>query len=77
MRLLIGILTTIIVLTGATLTVLALWGIQPISWQIVWKSGVTIAIACGTALLIYLFYYLFFKDYSYNKNKGNRTNPFY
>ncbi|MBD8349226.1 hypothetical protein [Dysgonomonas sp. HGC4] len=77
MRLLIGILTTIIVLTGATLTVLALWGIQPISWQIVWKSGVTIAIVCGTALLIYLFYYLFFKDYSYNKNKGNHSNPFY
>lgn len=72
MRLLIGILTTIIVLTGATLTVLALWGIQPISWQIVWKSGVTIAVVCGTGLLIYLFYYIFFKDYSYNKDKRNR-----
>ncbi|PXV61012.1 hypothetical protein CLV62_12711 [Dysgonomonas alginatilytica] len=77
MRLLIGILTTIIVLTGATLTVLALWGIQPISWQIVWKSGVTIAIVFATGLLIYLFYYLFFKNYSYKKNKGNPTNPFY
>lgn len=76
MRLLIGILATIIALTGATLTMLALWGIQPISWQIVWKSGATIAIACATALLIYLFYYLFFKDYSYNKNKGNSRNPF-
>lgn len=76
MRLLIGILTTIIVLTGATLTVLALWGIQPISWQIVWKSGVTIAVVCGTGLLIYLFYYLFFKDYSYNKNKNNGRNLF-
>ena len=71
MRLLIGILTTIIVLTGATLTVLALWGIQPISWQIVWKSGVTIAGVCGTGLLIYLFYYIFFKHYSYNKDKRN------
>lgn len=76
MRLLIGILATIIALTGATLTMLALWGIQPISWQIVWKSGATIAISCATALLIYLFYYLFFKDYSYNKNKGNSRNPF-
>lgn len=71
MRLLIGILTSMIVLTGATLTVLALWGIQPISWQIVWKSGITIAVVCGTGLLIYLFYYIFFKDYSYNKDKRN------
>lgn len=75
MRLLIGVLTTIIVLTGATLTVLALWGIQPISWQIVWKSGVTIAIVCGTALLVYLFYYLFFKQYSDKKKNRNRINP--
>lgn len=75
MRLLIGILATIIVLTGATLTVLALWGIQPISWEIVWKAGATIAIICGTALLVYLFYYLFFKKYSYNKNNNNRIHP--
>lgn len=77
MRLLIGILTTIIVLTGATLTVLALWGIQPISWQIVWKSGVTIAVVCGTGLLIYLFYYIFFKDYSYNKDKRNGSRSLF
>ncbi len=63
MRALTGILITIIVLTGATLTVLALWGIQPISWTIVWKSGATIGIVGGTAFLIYLLYFLFFKDY--------------
>lgn len=75
MRLIIGIIATIIVLTGATLTVLALWGIQPISWVIVWKAGVTIAVICGTSLLLYLFYYLFFKRYSYNRNNGRMT-PF-
>lgn len=76
MRSLIGILATIIVLTGAILTVLALWGIQPISWQIVWKSAATIGIVCGTGLLIYLFYYLFFKKYSDNKTKSNRYDSF-
>lgn len=70
MRYFIGIIVTIIVLTGAVLTVLALWGIQPISWEIVWKSGATIAIVCGTMLLVYLCYYLFFKDYNRNKIKN-------
>lgn len=69
MRAIIGILITIIVLTGATLTVLALWGIQPISWTIVWKSGATIAIVCITAGLIYLLYFLFFKNFQKNKYK--------
>ena len=64
MRFVIGVIVTIIVLTGAVLTVLALWGIQPISWTIVWKSGITIGIICATVLLMYLFYYLFFKKYS-------------
>lgn len=63
MRALLGILITVIVLTGATLTVLAIWGIQPISWTIVWKSGATIGLVCVTALLVYLFYYIFFKNY--------------
>lgn len=69
MRALTGILITIIVLTGATLTVLALWGIQPISWTIVWKSGVTIGIVCATAALIYLLYFLFFKNFQKNRQK--------
>lgn len=69
MRALTGILITIIVLTGATLTVLALWGIQPISWTIVWKSGVTIGIVCTTTILIYLLYFLFFKNFQKNKYK--------
>ncbi len=67
MRLFIGVFTTLIVLTGAILTVLALWGIQPISWTIVWKSGVTILIILGTSILVYLFYYLFFKNYHRKK----------
>jgi hypothetical protein len=63
MRVFIGILVTFVVITGAILTILALWGIQPISWTIVWKSGFTIMIAFGTLLLAYLCYIVFFKDY--------------
>jgi hypothetical protein len=60
MRFFIGVLVTCIVITGAILTILALWGIQPISWTIVWKSGFTIMIAFGTLLLVYLCYIIFF-----------------
>ncbi|MFV0469391.1 MAG: hypothetical protein ACK5MK_10740 [Dysgonomonas sp.] len=70
MRAFLGILCTITVLTGATLTVLAVWGIQPISWTIIWKSGLTILIVCVVFLVLYLFYYLFFKNYSLNKNSN-------
>ncbi|MDH6355164.1 heme/copper-type cytochrome/quinol oxidase subunit 4 [Dysgonomonas sp. PH5-45] len=69
MRAVVGIVSTVVVLTGATLTVLALWGIKPISWTIIWKSGVTIMIVGAVALLVYLFYFLFFKNYSAGRNK--------
>jgi len=69
MRLFFGVFATIIVLTGATLTVLALWGIQPISWTIVWKSCFTIFIICMATLLVSLFYYLFIKGYTQNKKR--------
>lgn len=61
MKVFIGILSTIIILTGATLTVLALWDIQPISWSVIWRSGATIAIVCGTLLVLWLIRILFFK----------------
>ncbi|MDR0750576.1 MAG: hypothetical protein LBF62_13550 [Tannerellaceae bacterium] len=63
MKVFIGILVTFVVITGAILTILALWGIQPISWTIVWKSGITILIAFGALLLAYLCYIVFFKNY--------------
>ena len=73
MRAIVGILATIIVLTGATLTVLALWGIKPISWTIIWKLGATVFIVCSVFVIIYIFYYLFFKRYAF-KNNRNRID---
>ena len=71
MKLFIGILSAVVILTGATLTVLALWDIQPISWGIIWRSGATIAIICITALILWLVRILFFKKDIFNRSKGN------
>jgi hypothetical protein len=70
MKFFIGIVSAIIILTGATLTVLALWGIKPIEWGIIWRSGATIAIACITFLIMWLVKALFFQKDPF-KNKGN------
>ncbi|MDR2954866.1 MAG: hypothetical protein LBV43_07290 [Prevotella sp.] len=73
MRLLFGILSTIIVLTGAVLTVLALWDIYPISWAVIWRSVATIAIVCVVILLMWLFKYLFFKKDPFGQNSDKRN----
>ncbi|MDU1889403.1 MAG: hypothetical protein E6767_01830 [Dysgonomonas sp.] len=68
MRIFFGVLASIVILTGATLTVLALWNIQPISWDIIWRSGITIAIVCITFLILWLVKVLFFPKDTFNKN---------
>ncbi|MDR2949126.1 MAG: hypothetical protein ACK5KL_18290 [Dysgonomonas sp.] len=70
MRIFIGVLSAVIILTGATLTVLALWDIKPIEWSIIWRSGATIAIACITFLIMWLVKVLFFKKDPFNPSKG-------
>lgn len=72
MRLLIGIIILLIVLTGAILTVLALWGIQPISWTIILKSGITIAIIAVTSLVSSIIYYFFIKRYPLKRSERGR-----
>jgi len=62
MKIVIGIVIITFVITGAILTILALWGIQPISWTIVFKSGATVAIAGATAVLVSLLYLFFLKN---------------
>lgn len=75
MKIFIGVLSTIIILTGATLTILALWGITPIEWQHIWKTGVSIAIVCVTFLILWLVRILFFKKDPFNPSKGNKAHP--
>lgn len=61
MKLFFGVLTAVLVLAGAVITLLALWGIQPISWIIVLKSLITVAIICVAYLLLWLIKTIFFK----------------
>lgn len=74
MRLFIGVLASAIILTGAILTVLALWNIQPISWSIIWRSGATIGIVCVTGLVMWLVRLFFFKKDPFNLNNGDRKH---
>jgi len=69
MRLLIGIIIALFVITGAVLTILALWGVQPISWTMVWKSGLTIAIVGVTSIIISIIYFFFIKKDPFNRKK--------
>lgn len=69
MRTFIGMILILLIVTGATLTVLALWGIQPISWAMVWRSGATIIIIGIVLLLVSLIRMLFFGKLFGDKNK--------
>jgi len=71
MKIAIGILSTIIVITGAVLTFLALWDIYPISWLLIAKAAVTVALICATVLLLWLIKALCFKTENLTKNKKN------
>ncbi|MFR9166913.1 MAG: hypothetical protein ACLVKO_12130 [Dysgonomonas sp.] len=73
MRVIIGVIILLFVLTGAVLTVLALWGIQPISWAIVWKSGATIVILGVAAIITSIVYYFFLKKDPFNRKKNNNS----
>lgn len=67
MKIAIGILSTIIVITGAVLTFLALWDIYPISLILIVKAAITVALVCATAFLLWLIRTLFFKNENLNK----------
>lgn len=70
MKVFIGALAAIIVLTGATLTLFSMWDIYPISWIFVLKAGLTVAIVCATILLLWLIKTIFFQKDIFNKHKG-------
>lgn len=70
MKLFIGIFSTIVVLTGAVMTFLALWNIYPISWILIMKAAITVTLICVTFLLLWLIKTIFFKNERF-KQKGN------
>lgn len=73
MKVFIGILSILIVLAVGTLAVLAIWNIYPVSWAVIWKSGVSILLVSVIASLLWLLVELFLKK---NKHKadGNKAH---
>ncbi|NDV69631.1 hypothetical protein [Dysgonomonas sp. 25] len=73
MKIAIGILSTIVVITGTILTFLSIWDIYPISWLLIVKAAITVALICVAAVLLWLIRTLFFKGEPLNKNKSNQS----
>ncbi len=69
MKYFIGLVLGLFIFSGAALTILALWGITPIEWQHIWKTGVSIIIASITFLILWVVYVFFFKSDPFNKKK--------
>ncbi len=69
MKIAIGILSTIIVITGAVLTFLALWDIYQISLLLIAKAAITVALVFSTILLLWLIKTLFFKTNTFAKTQ--------
>jgi len=72
MKIIIGIVTILFVITGAVLTILAIWGVQPISWTIVLKWGITIAVAGVTAIIVSLLYLFFVRNERFGGSKKDK-----
>lgn len=72
MKVFIGILSVLVVLTGAVLTLVSMWDIYPISWIFVLKAGLTVGIVCITVLALWILGTIFFpKDILSPKSKKN------
>lgn len=73
MKIFLGILSTLLVLAGTILATLAIWGIYPISGEIIWKAGLTLLIISAALVLLWLILTLFFKKEKH-KNTGNKAH---
>lgn len=75
MRYILGVLITILILAGATFTVLSIWDIYPLSLNMITKWGSTILIILFVLFFLYLLYSIFFRENKCNKDKGNKSHP--
>lgn len=74
MKYFVGLLVTMLILSGGTLGVLAIWDIYPVSWTLIWKTVLTILVASGILTLLAMAIVTFFKKEKYDKT-GNTTHP--
>lgn len=78
MRYFIGAIITIVVLSLSILSILALWGVTPLSWVFIRNVMISISIFCVAIYLLFGCYYLFFKKYrrsGHDQKDGGRINP--
>jgi len=78
MRYFIGAIITIVVLSLSILSVLALWGVTPLSLEFVRNVMISITIFCVTVFLLSGCYLLFFKNYRRSgrvHKDGGRRHP--
>ncbi len=71
MKIFLGILSTLLILAAAIIGVLAIWGIYPVSWEIIWKSGITLIVVSAAFAVLGLIGTLFFKKEKYSREGNN------
>ena len=74
MKVFFGIMAVLIMLAAATLGVLAIWGIYPVSVDIIIKSFITLVVFTAALLLLWLLLAVFFKKEKH-RNSGNNAHP--
>ncbi|MDR2916715.1 MAG: hypothetical protein LBV74_18120 [Tannerella sp.] len=73
MKIFVGILSVLILLAAGTLAVLAVWEIYPVSWTLIWKSGVSLLLASVVLSLLWQLVVVFFKKEKH-KADGNKAH---
>lgn len=73
MKVFLGILSILILLAAGTLTVLAVWEIYPVSWTIIWKTGVSLVLASIILSVLWLLVVTFLQKERHTSD-GNRAH---
>lgn len=73
MKVFLGILSILILLAAGTLAVLAIWEIYPVSWALIWKTGVSLLLATAVLSLLWQLVIVFLKKEKH-KADGNRAH---
>ena len=74
MKIFLGIVSVLVVLAAAILGTLAIWGIYPVSLDIIVKAFITLILISVALALLWLFMALFFKKEKH-RNSGNNAHP--
>lgn len=76
MKVFLGILSILILLAAGTLAVLAVWNIHPVSWAVIWKTGVSLVLVSAVLSLLWLLVVTFLKKEKHQAdgNKAHRMN---